>query len=268
MIIDEIKILKTSCRGCIFDKANCLLGHNNFVDATKNNINEKWMKGYCHDKRSKKWLELNNNNITQATKEMLYNNNDDVTVVIIFDESTVESLHNTIESLLNLDKINFNHFVIVVKQSSRRVLKQIIQLVPKMILNKKWSVEQFIDAQEIPVDYYLMDWCKRHVKTTWFLTLFSGDTISYKQDYVDIFQHDNSVAYYFDEHDPIRIFFHKQVFHELEGNAEQPCIDKIKSFDNWREVCHQVKSKLQLLHHVSDMENGSEDTLTLYSIKK
>lgn len=232
-------IIKTSCHQCIFNKIEaCKLQYPNIYEDDKYSID-----GFCRDKRSEEdFSEKDALESIKDTKNL-------VTAVIICDNN-LDDLHRTFKMLQKEEDSLFSSTLVIMKNvdvhsNVKKVVNEMIEMFP----NRKWSVEKILDSQDFPIEYSLVDWCARFVKTEWFVTIFAGDTFSRplsNEIRTKIKENQFITSLYFDPNDPVRMFIHRRAFAEIRGNQGKTFLKKMKESLNFDEVCLPIETKIHL----------------------
>jgi hypothetical protein len=108
--------------------------------------------------------------------------------------------------------------------------------------NIPWTLDSLLE-EPIGLKEQL-DHSARLVKTYWTATLDTKKRLGrYTLDNVEKILDDvtqNPVGFYFEESNSVNLIYPTYSFEKMDGNNEMWWFDKVKTFDNWKDVCHQI----------------------------
>lgn len=223
-------MLKTLCNNCTF-----LLEDKCIFDKT---ILQKekiyYALGLCRHKRNQEWLDKDSN---YTPSYRIGVEESKITVIIIATDNDAAKTNFTLNYL---DNPLIDEVIILTKNTTKEYCDSIQEQLKK---TNKWQIDnlQISDDEFVFKPDILIDYSSRLISNHWFIPLINGDMIDNRL--VDQFYHyskdinNNFVALLIDENDPIHMLINKYAFIELSGNAEKHWIDKLKQFDNWRDIC-------------------------------
>lgn len=226
--------LKTICKSCIFEgnEGPCSLGKFTFSEG----IGQITM-GFCQQKRTEKWAKKYEHLSAEEWKGVIEKEERLLTVIIKSKDNNLKMVHKTLASLeaAVIDDTSvlliFNNLPITEIKDLSAKLGQYKGL--------KWQIENYCVEGEHFASPMILDISLRLIGTSWFMYLEAGNRV--KSGTFGMLRHnvaspDNSyVCYYFDNHSGLVTT--KEAFLKLDGNLEEAWFDKIKQFDNWKEIC-------------------------------
>ncbi len=200
-------------------------------------LKDQFTEGYCRHKRMEKWLESNDANDLLSLKESVKKEESAVSVIVLAFNSDPSFLKDTVDSILN--NASFMSHIIVVTKCEGDELKEKMEIVNNSGI--QWSLDNL--KENAPSNLELVNYIFRLVKNNWFYVVEDGDIITggvADDIYDELCSESNIAAIYREDNDPLKLLINKHAFAQLGGNDKTPWFDKIKTFDNWKEVCRQI----------------------------
>ncbi len=230
-------MLKTICKGCIFntsfpllDKTGCRLNKSVFILD-----DNQFVDGYCRHKRTSKWVTKNKSSSEKELIDNILLEESVISAVILSFDNDVHKFQKTLDNLSN--NKNLVKQLVVVTKPKDDTLQAKMELIDKSGL--VWSVDSL--TEEPPNDLEVVNYAFRLIKHNWFYVLRDGDAISDEeyQRIKDILSDlsNNTVAMFNYESDNVKLFVNKYAFAQMGGNNYEPWLQKIKNFENWKNVC-------------------------------
>ncbi len=239
-------ILKTDCRKCIFNnKGSCQLGKTVDIQMEEGFLVSQTTKGLCGHKKSSEWAEKLA--LDDSVQKFHYSDGEYKTLSALIHVPTFGCRKARIGQIAKiLQSLNENCFylkevIISTYQKNKDDINDIVDIV-KEHCKVPYTFDFFlIRPQNIPMQ---MEKSSRLVKTNWFLTLGLGHKLKPKS--IQAFEKiicdrtNNPIAFYFKEKNCHNIIAPIYAFRQMEGNSEMPWFEKVKTFDNWKEICWKI----------------------------
>ena len=235
--------IKTICGGCIFkgELGGCDFGKDTYLGVN----HQQYVKGMCGHRRSKEWYNklLQNDPDFSIDKSESYVVGEHVTlsIIVLSLNAEMDKITDTLDSIPNEAEVA-RQIIVVVQNASNSEERAILSR-----LYKKnccvWTLDNIKRDDEIS-SLSAINYASRLVKNLWFLSMNAGDILGLEpilDFYKDItYEKNNYIGFYFDENDPIHVISHTGAFEIMEGHTEQPWLEKVKTFENWRDVCKKI----------------------------
>jgi hypothetical protein len=195
-------------------------------------------EGYCRHKRSKSYVKDGEG--TEATLRRVIKEENKLTLMILHLENHKKKLEKTLKSIEN-DSDFINEVVVVTNNFKTRQLRGLVKKLSSLKI--RWTLSNMkIDYEVNPFEFAHN--AADQVKNHWFLPVNSGELVDHTKmlELSSLIGHtnDNYVAFYFSLEDPLKVVANKFAFKEMEGHIGEPWFDKVKRFDNWKDVCRQI----------------------------
>jgi len=248
-------MLTTKCDGCIFENRNwgiidCLLEKEVFVQDNEDN---QVVKGFCKRKRNETWAKNNGfddietpNVLTNVIKtidkkravNLISQEEDKYSVLISVLDKNKEKFDKTLFDIYNVHPLA-SEIIVGVLKPNEDFIKHILDSLSGGSI--KFKVEAVIDS-ELDTDEKIHNYLSKFVNSHWFLQLNSGDSIDPKL-LTEIcsnihFDRGNYLLFFLNDD---KYIINKFVFNELGGHGTKNVIEKIKTFDDWKEVCSKIE---------------------------
>ncbi len=236
-------ILRTNCERCVFKSPYCGCQLNKPVTIEK----VQTTNGYCGQKRISAWLKKFEDQdvfVPEQTLETIAEENAKLSVIIVMLNDDIKGLRKTLDSLVN--DTSLIKKVCVATQNSDKVLDEEILIILSEYKQWAWHLENI--KYENPLTRLgISNYMSNIVKNTWIFSIENGDTVHPKDIefvYESILNKNKSyLGFYYDESDSFKTFVNKDAFWSMSGHQEEPWLDKIKQFENWKEVCPKIISR-------------------------
>lgn len=241
-------ILRTSCDKCIFNKYGCELGKDIFYEAGYQRT-----EGLCGHKRTNVWIDSLkvDKNFNPDTDAFQYSNGEYITLSLLINLPNVsrykgdktDSVSKIVDKINNDNKF-IKQVVFSTYQDRNKYKKNSLELAKYLKDNCRfpWTID--IHFEKYSGAYERVDRSSRFIKTNWFMTL--GNINLLKSEAIKKIHEilsdrsKNPVCFYFNENDSFNIVAPKYAFEEMEGHRSIPWFEKIKTFNNWKDVCYQI----------------------------
>jgi hypothetical protein len=231
-----MNVLKTQCTGCIFNNSGCALNKSVRMDGRI-----QYTDGYCRHKRNANWKPKEHLDLISGiqSEESL------IGVIILSLDNNIEKIKETIINLRQCSNGLIREIVVATKLAPIETIKTLIKVLTAMLkeANIIWSINDAKSEEEVHYGS-VIDECSRFIKSNWFMSIRAGDKILPSNTkyikYIMSIKTDNFLAFYFNETDNIKVLTSKNAFLELKGNMLEPWFEKVKSFNNWKEICHMI----------------------------
>lgn len=236
-------ILRTSCKDCIFSDNGCIVGKNVF---NCDDLNGRQLTlGLCGYKKDDSWKSdiikgyPNDDLVKLSAGE--YNT---LTILTTIENTTCIKCKtkNILTKLLSLGKHPMvKHFIISTYQKDRSNFKYVLDYLDRYC-TIPWTLDSLMEE---PVGLKeQLDYSSRLVKTYWTATLdptkrLNKTTIDVISEILNDSQK-NPVSFYFNEQDNVNLVYPTSAFQQMQGNDETWWFEKIKTFDNWKDVSHKI----------------------------
>jgi hypothetical protein len=234
-------LIKSICDGCIFQHVpGCELGKEVFIENTR-----QFTRGFCGHRRDRKWLErlLVSDPDFSESKMFDYAQGEHLTLSILISclDANLDDLDKTLDSI----QTNLHCFRQIVV-TTQNVPYDVQAQIGEKIKNKchiGWATDN-IKRDDFITDLIAINYSSKFISNLWFLSIRAGDTIgenTIKEFYDNIVPvRNNLIGFYFDENDPVKNIAHTGAFKIMEGHLEQPWLEKVKQFENWKDVCKKI----------------------------
>lgn len=210
---NELKNLRTSCYGCVFNKNGCKLEKQTKKDVVQGNIIQ-FVDGFCrHKRRSAKTLE----EIHQEERKLTY-------------------IHNSKEFNPDLEfdwlPDNVTHVYIVTQDKTA-----VVDASRMKLGTREWTLEKIL--VEPPSEEQIINAVIPKLKTNWFVYgKFDFVIVSCCMFESFVEQEKNNFVGFYDDHG---ILTHKIPFENCNGNEKDMLFsEKIKTFNNWSNLWHKI----------------------------
>lgn len=235
-------ILKTSCVECIFACDGCMIDKPTLKEGDK-----QITVGLCGHKKSEDWK--NNILLNYPADDLQKLSNGEYKTMTLL--TTVEDGKDCLECKLShlntkflfLDKHPLIKHVVVSSHQKNPDNFEVIARYLEQNCPVAWTLDSLLEepiGQKEQLDY-----SARLVNTYWTVVLdrnkwLSKITLSaIDRDFLsDVSK--NPVAFYFDENDYENVIYPTYAYELMEGNDETWWMQKIQTFDNWKEVCQKI----------------------------
>lgn len=226
--------LRTKCDGCYFkgNEGPCSLEKRTFDSEIG-----QFTMGFCQHKRTQKWSEKYVDLSYDEKLEVIEKEEKLLTIII---KSTDNNLKKVYKTMANLAESVIDETSVLVIFNKLDITK-INELVEKFADFKglKWQIENYTIEDDNYSSPLILDVTLRLVETSWFMYLEAGDKI--KPGTIGMLRanvgspNNSYVCYYFENDD--KIITTKEAFLHMDGNYDGLWFEKVKEFENWKEIC-------------------------------
>jgi hypothetical protein len=232
--------LKTTCEGCIFreaDTCGCEIGKPVLLEEKR-----QITYGLCGHRRTSDWAtKLVTSDLAYSPErsfEYADAENRTLSVMVVAQTPDADDLFKTLSSIHD-DTGILKEVICVTNSAQPDQSKAMIKLLSDSEWN--WKFENLQNWEEFNKEF-VVDYSSRRVGSTWFLPIHSGNTLSAKtietiyDTLVDV--RSNPIAFIMNDFSVVTPIY---AFEAMGGNTEKPWIEKVKEFDNWKEVCIGIR---------------------------
>lgn len=224
--------IQTNCTRCAFLTHGSCIFNKDIYQYDKLHHTD----GLCFIKRSNKWMKdklfLDSNELSEV---ILQETKDGFAACISIVNYNKEDLVNTLESIKNTEK--FSYLVLGIFSNEKKDIVETMELV--QLYNIPWRVEH-IQNKEINNHDSICHYLCGNLQHFWFLDIESGQTldkVKFLQAYDTIVDLGNkNPVFYIDN----LLLMSTHVFQTLDGNIGINIKEKLKEFDNEKELCIHI----------------------------